>query len=531
MKKKLTCVPLVLFIFLIGISQAQEKKTVLIKTDKEKFSPIETITKAELRDHIFYLSSDFLEGRLPGSEGYKQASCYIASQLNAAGLIPILDSPEGKKYYFQDVDFTINSIAPQSKLHVKKGQKEIEWKLGEQFLPLLHNQVFENGLYEGNAVFVGYGIEENEYGWNDYENRDVPGKIIILYIGTPMKNNKPVLPGEKNESYLSLQQSLMNRMLSAFNHKAYGVIIIPDPQTSEAWPMLSSQMNKPTRRLKAYVKNNQTVHIPVFLLHPEAAAELFKETDFDPISGKGNVASTHLNDVNLTFDLKYEIEDDFVCRNVVGFLPGSDPCLKDEYIVACAHLDHLGMQEHDTFNGANDNASGCAAVLEAAEAVVMSPQKRSVFFVFFTGEEGAGHGSYHFINNFPFSLEKIKLAINVDMVGRNSPQHPDVVLGVTPDNPRLGLAEFMEKANESIAKVNLKTSLSGESFGDYYGSGDEAMFMLGGIPAVLITSGFGWPDYHKPSDEPDKIDYGRVADAAHLLYAVITMAANNEILY
>jgi hypothetical protein len=502
-----------------------------LSQDKEEFSPIVTITKAELRDHIFYLGSDFLEGRLPGSEGYKQASFYMASQLSAAGLVPIMESPEGKKSYFQNVDFVVSTIAPQSSLHVKKGQKEFEWKLGEQFIPLLHNQAFKDGLYERNAVFVGYGIEETEYGWNDYENRDVSGKIVIFYIGTPMKNNKPVLPEKKNKLYISMMQSLMNRMMSAFNHEASGVIVIPDSQTSKVWSMLSSQMNKPTRRLKANVKKDKTNHIPIFLLHPEAAVELFKETDFDPISGKGNVKSTHIKDVNLTFDLKYKIEKNFVCRNVVGFLPGSDPDLKDEFVVVGAHLDHLGMKEHDAFNGANDNASGCAAVLEAAEAVVISPLRRSIFFVFFTGEEGGGHGSYHFVNNFPFSLEKIKLAINVDMVGRNSPQYPDSVLGVTPDNLRLQLAEFMEKANESIAKVNLKTSLSGENFGDYYGSSDEAMFQLRGIPAVLITSGFGWPDYHKTSDEPNKIDYDRVAEAGHLIFAMITMAANNEILY
>ncbi len=499
--------------------------------DKERSDPIETITEAELRDHIFYLGSDFLEGRLPGSEGYKQASLYMASQLSAAGLVPMIDSQEGKKSYFQHVDFVVSTIAPESLLHAKMDQKEIEWKFGEQFIPLLHGQAFKDGHYKANVEFVGYGIEEPEYGWNDYENRDVSGKIVIFYIGSPMKNNEPVLPEEKHKLYSNIMQSAFTRFVSAHRHKASGVIVIPDSQTSKMWPVLSSQLNKPARRLKANMKKDRTHHIPIFLLHPEVAIELFKETDFDPISGRGNVESTHLKDVSLTFDLRYKIEEEFVCRNVVGFLPGSDPDLKDEYIVVGAHLDHLGMQEDDAFNGANDNASGCAAVLEAAEAAAMSPQKRSIFFVFFTGEEGGGHGSYHFIENFPFSLEKIKLAINVDMVGRDSPQYPDSVLGVTPDNLRLQLAEFMEKANESMAKVHLKTSLSGEDFGDYYGSSDEAMFHFRGIPAVLITSGFGWPDYHKSSDESNKIDYDRVAQAACLIFAMITKAANAEIFY
>jgi Zn-dependent M28 family amino/carboxypeptidase len=295
------------------------------------------------------------------------------------------------------------------------------------------------------------------------------------------------------------------------------------------WSILSAQMNRPSRRLKANEKKERTHYIPIFLLHPEAAVEMFEDMDFDPLSGKGDVESTHIKDVSLTFDFKYKIEEEFRCKNVVGFLPGNDPALKDEYIVVGAHLDHLGMQKDDAFNGANDNASGCAAVLEAAEAAAMSPQKRSVFFVFFTGEEGGGHGSYHFVDNFPFPLEKIKLAINVDMVGRDSPQFPDSVLGIAPDNLKLHLSELMENANDSVAKANLKTSKSGEDFGDHFGGSDEAMFHFRGIPAVLITRGFNSPDYHKTTDDPDKIDYDRVAEASRLIFAITSMAANNEI--
>jgi aminopeptidase YwaD len=425
---------------------------------KGPFSPIETISRDQLKGHIFYLGSDFLEGRLTGSEGYKQASFYLASQLRAAGLVPIVDGPEGKKSYFQHVNFVISKIASDSLLHLKKGQTEIKWRFGEQFIPLLHGQAFKDGIYQCPAEFVGYGIEEPDFGWNDYENRDVSGKIVIFYIGSPVKDGKPVLPEKKHNLYIDAVKSLRNRMMSVFTHQASGVVIIPDSLTAKMWFAFSTKMNSPTRRLKADVNKGGTYHIPIFLLHPEAAVDLFKDTDFDPISGKGNIESAPIKDINLIFNLKYEIEKDFICKNVIGYCPGSDPGLKDEYIVVGAHLDHLGMKEGDAFNGANDNASGCAAVLEAAEALAMHPQKRSIFFVFFTGEEGAGHGSYHFIANFPFSLDKIKLAINVDMVGGNPLQFPDSVLGVLADTRRSQLDEFMKRANESMAKVNLKTS-------------------------------------------------------------------------
>jgi len=499
--------------------------------EKEEFGFLDTITEAEVRDHIFYLGSDFLEGRSPGSEGYKRASSYMASQLKAAGLVPIMNSAEGDRSYFQQVDFMISTIAPESILHVKDGQKEIEWKFGEQFIPLLHGQEFKDGHYEGNAVFVGYGIEEPEYGWNDYQDRDVSGKIAIFYIGSPMKNDKPVLPEQKHELYSSMMSSAQNRMMAAFSHKASGVIVIPDAQTSKMWSLLSAQMNRPSRRLKANAKKDKTHHIPIFLLHPEAAVELFEGTDFDPLTGKGKIESAQIKDLDVAFDLKYTVQEEFICHNVVGFLPGSDPELKGEYIVAGAHLDHLGMEEGEPFNGANDNASGCAAVLEAAEAIAMSPHRRSIFIVFFTGEEGGGHGAFHFIDDFPFSLENIELAVNVDMVGRDSPQHPDTILGIAPYNRRVQLEEFMEQANESIARVNLKTSIDGKYIEDHYGSSDEAMFHLRGIPAVLIINGYPQPDYHMTSDDPDKIDYGRVVEASRLIYALVATAANDEMLY
>ncbi len=501
-----------------------------LSLEKEDISPVDTISEAEMRDHIFYLGSDFLEGRLPGSAGYKQASIYMASQLGAAGLIPIMDSKDNKKSYFQQVDFSISSIAPESLLHVKKDQKEIEWKFGEHFISLLHGQEFKDGHYEGKAVFVGYGIEEPEFNWNDYEDQDVSGKIVIFCIGSPMKNEKPLLPEDKHELYSSMMSSAQTRMMAAFSHKVSGVIIIPDSQTSKMWSLLSDQMNKPSRRLKANMMKDRTHHIPIFLLHPEAAVELFEGTDFDPISGKGEIETARIKDIDLTFDLKYTIQEEFICNNVVGFLAGSDPELQDEYVVVGAHLDHLGMEEDEPFNGANDNASGCAAVLEAAEALAFSPHRRSIFFVFFTGEEGGGHGSCHFVDEFPFSLENIKLAVNVDMVGRDSPQHPDSLLGIAPHIKRVQLEEFMEKANESIAKVKLKTSENGAYIEGHYGSSDEAMFHIRGIPSVLIINGYPQPDYHTTSDDPDKIDYHRVVEAGRLIYALVATAANDETL-
>jgi hypothetical protein len=444
----------------------------------------------------------------------------------------VIKNKEGVESYFQQIDFVISTIAPpQSTLRIKKGQEETVFAFGEQFVPLLHGQAFKDGHYEGTPVFVGYGIEEPQDGWNDYENIDVSGKIAVMVAGTPMKNGKPVLSEEKHKLYSNFMGSSRDRLMSALKHNVSGLIMVPDLKTAKMWSKLAPQMNRPSRRLKADERKEKSPFLPIFYLNLDAAAVLLKETGFDPVSAKGEVKSTPLKNVTLTFDLKYKIEREFVCRNVVGFIPGSDPDLKSEYVVVGAHLDHLGVRNEDAMNGADDNASGSAAILEAAEAAVMSPQRRSMFFVFFTGEEGGGHGSYHFVDNFPFSLKDILLAINVDMVGRNSEPFPDSVLGFAPDNMKLELSEFMKKANDSVANVSLKTYSDEDDLGGYYGGSDEVMFFLRGIPAVLITNGYSHPDYHKPSDEPDKINFERVREAARFIYALATTAASAEKLY
>jgi len=502
-----------------------------LSLEEREDKPIVTITKAELRDHIYYLGSDFLEGRLPGSEGYAQAANYIASQLKAAGLGPLIKDKEGKETYFQKVDFMTCSIGPSSTLRVKKGQQETVFVFGEQFLPLLHAQAFKDGCFEGEPVFIGYGLEETGEGWNDYDNIDVSGKIAIVMGGTPMKDGKPVLSEEKDNFHKNFMQSASQRLLSAINHKASGLIFIPDQQTAKMWSKIAPARNRPQRRLKSYDQEGKNAFFPVFFLHPEAGAELLKETGFDPVSEKGSVIPMPLEGVRLTFDLDYEIEREYTCRNVVGFIPGSDAELKKEFVVVGAHLDHLGMRNGDAMNGADDNASGCAAILEAAEAAAMSPQGRSLFFVFFTGEEGGGHGSFHFVDNFPFHLKDIRLTINVDMVGRNSKPFPEAVLGVAPDNLKRELSEFIEDANTDIAHVHLKTYAHEKDLGGYYGGSDEVMFHMRGIPAILITTGYSHADYHKPSDEPDKINYDKVKEASRLIYALAIAAANAEKIY
>ncbi|UCC71880.1 MAG: M28 family peptidase [Gemmatimonadota bacterium] len=217
--------------------------------------------------------------------------------------------------------------------------------------------------------------------------------------------------------------------------------------------------------------------------------------------------------------------------NVVGLLPGTDPVLTDEYVVVTAHLDHLGMRNGVIFNGADDNASGSAAVLEAAEAAAMAPAKRSIIFVLFTAEEKGFLGSTYFVDNPPVPIEAIVLNINLDMVGRNSPDWPESLLALASEKRRPELLELIRDVNSRV-RANLDWRLNeGEDPHGHVQRSDQLAFMQKGIPAILITRGFMGPDYHQPSDDPETINYPKVTQAARLAYALAVAAANSEVLF
>lgn len=209
----------------------------------------------------------------------------------------------------------VSTVAPESTLRFRKGQNEMTFASRDQFIPLLHGQAFKNGRYQGEVVFVGYGIEEPEEGWNDYENMDVSGRIALMVSGTPTKDGRPVLSEEKNKLHGNLMESGRKRLLWAINHRAAGVIMVLDSTAAKLWPQVAAMGERPARRLKADEKKDQTHYLPVFFVHPEAAVELLKETGFNPVSGKGKVKSAQLKDTSIIFDLKYKIERDFVCQN------------------------------------------------------------------------------------------------------------------------------------------------------------------------------------------------------------------------
>ncbi len=220
----------------------------------------------------------------------------------------------------------------------------------------------------------------------------------------------------------------------------------------------------------------------------------------------------------------------FECHNIVALLEGSDPVLKEEYIVVGAHLDHLGIAaDGQVMNGADDNASGTAAVIEAAEAAAMDPPKRSVIFVLYTVEEKGWLGSAAFVRRTAgVPPEKIVLNINADMVGRNSTRFPESILVLASEKDRQGLLEMIKRATDDIGCPIIDLRLHDSDSGAHAVRGDQINFESEGIPWVLVTRGFMGPDYHRPSDDPETVNYDKVVWSSKLMYALLREAGNAE---
>lgn len=228
------------------------------------------------------------------------------------------------------------------------------------------------------------------------------------------------------------------------------------------------------------------------------------------------------NKVGETFSDMAIADMDLVQMNVVALVPGSDPGYEKEFITAGAHLDHMGIRRDSIYNGADDNASGCAVILEVAEAVALSHPKRSVLFILYDNEERGMVGSGFFIKNAPVPLEQIKVNINLDMVGR-----PD---GIMTELGILGSDEMDQGLKELIYATNSKTSmliLDSIDSRNYFRRSDQYSFYKEGIPSVLLTTG-EHDEYHTPRDDPEKIDYAFLEKVGLLTYEVIMAMANAE---
>ena len=462
--------------------------------------------------HMDFLASDLLQGRQTGSTEYNIAANYVATQMQQYGLQPA--GTDGT--WFQDVPLIKSSLVADSvKLSASTTEQTIEFKFIEDFITSA-DPLSSMDYVAAEVVFVGYGIDSEEMSYNDYENLDVQNKIVIALRGRPFQ-----FPSEQG-AHLA---SGTTKMQAAIKHGAIGFFQIHTPEMETI------------RKFSSYQE---------YALHPGYAWQApdgSVSNSFPEIKGSGylatetgrtifNLAGKNLDelfeamnnnenpqgfDLNIQLSMQRQSKQERLSSpNVIGRLEGSDPVLKQEHVVYSAHLDHVGVEAHTDgedkiYNGALDNASGIAIMLETARRFAEQERpKRSILFVAVTAEEKGLLGSSYFATNPTVGTDNMVANINLDMPLILYPFGDVIAFG----SEHSTLASAVEKAT---AHHNIKLSPDPMPEQVLFVRSDHYSFVKRGVPSIYLVPGFDSRDpningkevfnlflqkhYHKPSDD------------------------------
>ena len=464
-----------------------------------------------IKAHMTFLADNLLLGRDTGSDEYEIAARYVASQMAQVGLKPGGDY----KNWYQTVPFVRSTLVPESiKVEVisESGTTELEFI---QDVLLTPSPVSEMDQLQADIVFVGFGIESKELGHNDYENLDVKDKIVLVLTGRPAH-----FPSEEG-AHLG---SKKNKVMTAIKHGAIGYVAIhtPEMEKRRKFERLKKRATKPSVRWRnnkgeVYGYNDQLKAIAY--LSTEAGGTVFSQAgqDFNEILKALENQETPVGyKMNLQMAISLESKQERIfSSNVVGILEGSDPVLKNEYVVYSAHLDHIGHEKKadgtdGIHNGALDNASGIAVMLETARQFSqINRPARSVLFVAVTAEEKGLLGSSYFATHPTVPVESMVANINLDMPLILYP-FADVIAFGAQHSTMAGMVER--------AAANHEIQLTPDPMPNQalFVRSDHYSFVQQGVPSIFLVPGFNSKDpdingqelfmnfirhhYHQPSD-------------------------------
>jgi hypothetical protein len=474
--------------------------------------PVISMSRAKM--HINMLASDEMRGRNTPSPELEKAASYIADQFKELGVLPINGS------YFHTYTLERLHLDKPTVMVVQKGNALFEMILKDDFIP------FEQS---GNArvdfaqmAFAGFGITAPEYGYDDYKNLDVKGKVVVIFRGEPqMDNDSSIFEGKRFTKYSRLQ----SKIKTAVAKGAAGLLILSAPSSSlklrpTGFPWPSLYPNIPADALPLSRRNVDSPNIPIV-----SVGERFVDFVFGSIdtlkTWQKNIDSTLAIQSKLIPGIEINLlqttlrSEKVEVKNVMGMVKGSE--LPDEYVVIGAHYDHVGHSrpndpaKDSIFNGADDNASGTTGILLSAEAIANAPTKpkRSIVFVGFSGEEKGLLGSKAFADNPPLPIKNCVAMLNMDMIGRS-----------VNDTLYIGGNTRCKELADLNAEVN-RTLFDSDTFNlsytieQYFFRSDQASFAMKRIPVLFYYTG-EHEDYHKVSDEISKLNMDNLVKIATL---------------
>ena len=460
--------------------------------------------------HVKFLASDELEGRLPGSEGAQRTAEYMIEKFKAAGCEP--GAADGG--WLQPFDIRQGKQLSKEKASLKVGSGEQEWKVEEDWVPFPFTEM---GHIEGPLAFAGYGIQAKRYEHDDYADFDAEGKVLMVLRYEPRAEDEDAEFGGKTPSRNSL---FVVKARKAARAGAQALLIVNPPDRKadsdelyEFEPMSTSQ----------------TYDLPMVHISRKLANAILKQAGQPDLAAlqkmvdEGKEGTTR--DLDLTIAIDQGVEPHKIAAsNVIAKLPGDGST--DECIVIGAHRDHLGkvprqFQRSDMtpliHNGADDDASGSAGILELARVMAHEPKlRRNLIFIGFDGEEMGLLGSSHYVSEPTVPLEKIRTMVNFDMIGRLKADRYAV----------FGTHSAKEFA-KLVKQIGDKYELEYSTPTGMAGGSDHMPFAWRAIPTLFAFTGMH-KDVHQPEDDWEKIDGEGAARVLAMWHDIIRELANME---
>ena len=478
---------------------------------------LQSITTEELRRHLTFLASDSLQGRGFGTPvpGLEITADYLAENAAEAGL-----KPAGEKYSGEFVILRSQPVSKNIFLSVIAKSGEVVYST-DSVVSINRSQ--PNQEINGQLVFAGFGWHDESTGYDDFGAVNLQGKVVLISTGEPEDYR------DNNEGrWNTLREKI--KIERAAERGAQAVILATSPKEkdNETYNRIKSWLNRISYTLK---EGDAWNTIPVILVPPQVADALLRGHGsygklLSSVARKMEPKSFRVKKVKIAGNVERTV-DSVHAENIIGFVEGSHPQLKEECVVYMAHYDHLGMDDRGRiYNGADDNGSGVVTLLEVAEAFAHLPEKpeRSVVFLWVSAEEAGLLGSQFYVQQPFFPLEKTVACINLDMVGRvyeprdsiwqNSPKLVKDTNGIY----TLTSSFFppLENITDSLCKVfGLVPDKSLP--GHFFHSSDHHHFHSNGVPILNLATGYH-ADYHKPTDDVERISFEKMQRIARLTF-------------
>lgn len=504
-------------------AMAQDKNAI-------KFSA--PVNKERAYEHLSILASDEYEGRETGKKGAWMAAEYIKKQFQGFGLTgPVKDS---KDPYLQPVGIISKKLSNIS-LAIGKQSKE---NLKDFYILPQTTPTAGFNVKSSSVIFAGYGLNKDDF--NEYAGIDVAGKVVMIFAtGDPTAKTPAPTQGRRAQSSVGSQQAKIKYLT---DHKAAGVLVINE-RVDNLTDAMKTFLGEGSIGLKRADANKNQNSLPVVTIGTAVANQILAGANTNLADVKKKIAET-LKPATVVVNTPVAFtanltEEDVKADNVLGFLEGSDPKLKEEVLVITGHYDHIGLVNDPNAtdkvnNGADDDGSGTTGVLMLAEAFAKAKKaghgpKRSILFMTVVGEEKGLWGSEWYSEYPVFPLANTITNLNIDMIGRGDDSRPGdnnfvYIIGsnmLSDDLDRIG-----KKANTDYVNIVLDEKYNNRTDpNQFYYRSDHYNFAKHGIPVIFYFNGVH-KDYHQPGDEVDKIDFPMLAKRAQLVYYTAWELAN-----